>query len=68
MIGKVTHIEPQHTPESLSCEDHLISRLNEDLREEHGWSYGAHSRVSAPRGVGMITAGVPADKPVMTEL
>jgi len=35
----------------------FTSRLNQDLREEHGWSYGAHSRVSAPRGVGMITAG-----------
>ena len=35
----------------------FTSRLNQDLREEHGWTYGAHSRVSGSRGVGSIVAG-----------
>jgi zinc protease len=34
----------------------FTSRLNQDLREEHGWSYGASSRVAFARGVGSITA------------
>jgi predicted Zn-dependent peptidase len=34
----------------------FTSRLNMDLREEHGWSYGAGSRVGAARGVGMTMA------------
>lgn len=33
----------------------FTSRLNQDLREEHGWSYGAGSSVAFTRGVGPIT-------------
>jgi predicted Zn-dependent peptidase len=40
--------------------------LNQDLREEHGWSYGAHSHASPLRGVGQITmsAAVITDKTI----
>jgi predicted Zn-dependent peptidase len=31
-------------------------RLNQDLREEHGWSYGARSRFSFSRNVGLFSA------------
>jgi zinc protease len=34
----------------------FTSRLNEDLREEHGWSYGAGSRFAEARGVGAFVA------------
>jgi len=34
----------------------FTSRLNQDLREEHGWSYGAGSRVAPMRGIGFIAA------------
>ena len=34
----------------------FTSRLNQDLREEHGWSYGAHSRLTLTRGPGSIVA------------
>jgi predicted Zn-dependent peptidase len=34
----------------------FTSRLNQDLREEHGWSYGARSRFSFTRGKGIFTA------------
>ncbi len=34
----------------------FTSRLNQDLREEHGWSYGAHSRLSFSRGPGLFSA------------
>jgi zinc protease len=34
----------------------FTSRLNQDLREAHGWSYGARSRVGAARGMGSIAA------------
>jgi zinc protease len=34
----------------------FISRLNEDLREEHGWSYGAHSAVTLTKHPGSIAA------------
>ncbi len=34
----------------------FTSRLNQDLREEHGWSYGARSRVAFSRGVGSTSA------------
>ena len=42
----------------------FTSRINQDLREEHGWSYGASSRISFSRGTGMIVAyaGVYTDK------
>ena len=32
----------------------FTSRLNQDLREEHGWSYGAHSRFSFNRNRGIF--------------
>jgi predicted Zn-dependent peptidase len=34
----------------------FTSRLNQDLREEHGWSYGARSRFSFQKGPGIFTA------------
>jgi zinc protease len=34
----------------------FTSRLNEDLREEHGWSYGAGSRFVEARGEGAFVA------------
>jgi zinc protease len=34
----------------------FTSRLNQDLREEHGWSYGARSRVANTRSVGSVVA------------
>ncbi|MCL2724166.1 MAG: insulinase family protein [Polyangiaceae bacterium] len=41
----------------------FTSRLNQDLREEHGWSYGAHSRFSFSKYEGMFAA----DAAVQTE-
>jgi zinc protease len=32
------------------------SRLNQDLREEHGYTYGARTRFSRSRGVGQVVA------------
>jgi zinc protease len=42
----------------------FTSRLNQDLREEHGYTYGARSRFSASRGVGQVVswANVVTDK------
>ncbi|MEO8799258.1 MAG: insulinase family protein, partial [Polyangiaceae bacterium] len=34
----------------------FTSRLNQDLREEHGWSYGAFSRALRSRGPGELIA------------
>lgn len=34
----------------------FTSRLNQDLREEHGWSYGAHSRFSFNKRQGLFAA------------
>lgn len=34
----------------------FTSRLNQDLREEHGWSYGAGSRFAETRGTGAFIA------------
>lgn len=34
----------------------FTSRLNQDLREEHGWSYGARSRFSFTKRPGMFAA------------
>ena len=34
----------------------FTSRLNQDLREEHGWSYGAHSRFSFSKAPGIFSA------------
>lgn len=35
----------------------FTSRLNQNLREEHGWSYGARSSFSENRGQGYFVAG-----------
>ncbi len=35
----------------------FTSRLNQDLREDKGWTYGAKSRFSFTRGVGIFSAG-----------
>jgi predicted Zn-dependent peptidase len=42
----------------------FTSRLNQDLREEHGYTYGAFSRLSVTRGVGafVASAAVVTDK------
>jgi len=34
----------------------FTSRLNQNLREEHGWTYGAGSRFAETRGTGSFTA------------
>jgi zinc protease len=34
----------------------FTSRLNQNLREEHGWTYGAGSRFAETRGMGSFTA------------
>jgi zinc protease len=34
----------------------FTSRLNQNLREEHGWTYGAASRFAETRGTGSFTA------------
>src|SRR5262249_4558006 len=43
----------------------FTSRLNQDLREEHGWSYGAHSDLSLTREPGLFvaTAAVQTEHP-----
>jgi len=42
----------------------FLSRINSNLREEKGWSYGAYSAVNAPQGPRTltVTAPVQADK------
>jgi zinc protease len=44
----------------------FTSRLNLNLREKHGWSYGARSGVSARKGIGSFSASanVQSDKTV----
>jgi zinc protease len=32
----------------------FTSRLNQNLREDHGWTYGARSSISAQRSAGMV--------------
>ena len=41
----------------------FTSRLNQNLREDHGWTYGARSSVSAQRSAGMVVvrAAIRAD-------
>jgi predicted Zn-dependent peptidase len=41
----------------------FTSRLNQNLREDHGWTYGVRSRFNAQRGVGMfvVRAAIRAD-------
>jgi predicted Zn-dependent peptidase len=44
----------------------FTSRLNQDLREEHGYTYGAYSRLGFTRGTGpfVATAAVVTDKTI----
>jgi zinc protease len=50
----------------------FTSRLNQNLREDHGWTYGARSNVSAQRGAGMVIvrAAIRADaiSPALREM
>jgi len=41
----------------------FTSRLNQNLREDHGWTYGARSRFNSQRGAGMfvVRAAIRAD-------
>jgi predicted Zn-dependent peptidase len=41
----------------------FTSRLNQNLREDHGWTYGARSRFTAQRGAGMfvVRAAIKSD-------
>jgi predicted Zn-dependent peptidase len=41
----------------------FTSRLNQNLREDHGWTYGVRSRFNAQRGIGMfvVRAAIRAD-------
>ncbi len=47
---------PVTTRVNIALGGSFTSRLNQDLREEHGWSYGASSRVALLRGTGSIVA------------
>ena len=47
---------PVLTRVNIALGGSFTSRLNQDLREEHGWSYGASSRVALLRGTGSIVA------------
>lgn len=42
----------------------FTSRLNQNLREDHGWTYGARSRFVETRGVGPFIASSAVDLPV----
>jgi predicted Zn-dependent peptidase len=47
---------PRLTRANIALGGSFTSRLNQDLREEHGWSYGARSRLTLMRGVGTVVA------------
>jgi zinc protease len=48
--------EPLLERDNLMLGGLFTSRLNQDLREEHGYTYGAASRLSRTRGVGSFIA------------
>jgi predicted Zn-dependent peptidase len=51
--------DPRYAPlyrANIALGGSFTSRLMQDLREEHGWTYGAGSRVGADRGIGMFSA------------
>jgi zinc protease len=48
--------EPLLERANLTLGGLFTSRLNQDLREEHGYTYGAGSRVSRTRGAGSFVA------------
>jgi predicted Zn-dependent peptidase len=47
---------PVLTRVNIALGGSFTSRLMQDLREEHGWSYGARSRVTLLRGPGSVVA------------
>jgi predicted Zn-dependent peptidase len=49
-------IAPVLTRVNIALGGSFTSRLNQDLREEHGWSYGARSRVTLLRGSSSLVA------------
>jgi len=56
--------EPAAVRANVALGGLFTSRLNQDLREEHGYTYGAYSRLSFNRGVGafVASAAVMTDK------
>jgi predicted Zn-dependent peptidase len=49
--------EPAYAPLSMiniALGGSFTSRLNQNLREDHGWTYGARSSVNAQRSAGMV--------------
>jgi predicted Zn-dependent peptidase len=58
--------DPAYAPLSMinvALGGSFTSRLNQNLREDHGWTYGARSSVSAQRSAGMVVvrAAIRAD-------
>jgi predicted Zn-dependent peptidase len=55
---------PRLTRANIALGGSFTSRLNQDLREERGWSYGARSRLTLTRGTGPVvaSAAVQVDK------
>jgi predicted Zn-dependent peptidase len=45
---------PRVTMLNIALGGSFTSRLNQNLREDHGWTYGARSRFNAQRGSGMF--------------
>jgi zinc protease len=48
---------PPLTRANIALGGSFTSRLNSDLREKHGWTYGAGSGVTTSRGVGTVREG-----------
>jgi zinc protease len=49
-------LEPILSRDNVALGGSFTSRLNQDLREEHGWTYGAKSRLRAMRNDGVEIA------------
>jgi zinc protease len=52
--------DPRYPPlyrANIAIGGSFTSRLMQDLREAHGWTYGAKSIVTASRGIGVLSAG-----------
>jgi predicted Zn-dependent peptidase len=47
-------IFPRLTMLNIALGGSFTSRLNQNLREDHGWTYGARSRFNSQRGPGMF--------------
>jgi predicted Zn-dependent peptidase len=54
---------PRLTMLNIALGGSFTSRLNQNLREDHGWTYGVRSRFNAQRGAGMfvVRAAIRAD-------